>query len=95
MKRFRNPGHVLHWLQERNEALRIASGKGVMMINDEFAAVVHGEYRRHELLVAVMQQTPKPRRSRGFGSHPVRSLFLRVQRLIGQRRRVALHSARP
>lgn len=75
--RFRHPDHSLNLIQERNEAFRIACGKGVTMINDGFAAIIHAEYRRHEPLVAVMQQTPMPRRPRGFGAHHVRVPLLR------------------
>ena len=64
------------------------------MINDAFSAIVHGEYRRQELLAAAMRQTPTPRRARGADWHQLRSLLLRARRSVGHTLRVGLHAAR-
>ena len=64
------------------------------MINDAFSAIVHGEYRRQELLAAAMLQTPTPRRARGVGAQQLRSLLLRVRQSVGHTLRVGLHAAR-
>lgn len=59
------------------------------MVNDEFSAIVHGEYRR-ALQEAVARHSTMPRRTTDIGARCALALIALQNRIIGQAPRVAL-----
>ncbi len=59
------------------------------MVNDEFSAIVHGEYRRRALQEAVAQHATTPRYPIGIGTRCAKAPLALMNRSIGQIPRAA------
>ncbi len=65
------------------------------MVNDEFAAIVHGEYRRREIQEAVAQHSTTPRHAITIGARCAQALTALAHRITGQAPRVVLNVRKP